>query len=221
METDRRRGIADPESLSRLAINAARTEVVARNIAAIVIPQHAAEIFGRAGGDFPQPLPRVRPRAMRVRCRDVDPRLLGHQADGAGPIHPQPLGQEGEDIATLVAHEAVVHVLLRGHREIRVRALMERARAAVVRAQALEGYVLADDLDDVRLIPDALDQVVGNQRRAPPAAGRGRTVGAVTVGLPARRRAAPRPPGGSQRDHPIRSLLPLGCRSDIRRAPQP
>src|SRR5207253_2854693 len=73
------------------------------------------------------------------------------------------LHEEGEDVAALVAHEAVVHPFLRDDGEVAVRAAVKRARSAKVRPSALELHVLADDSHDVRRLPDLLDHVVGNE----------------------------------------------------------
>src|SRR6185369_11267380 len=78
------------------------------------------------------------------------------------PIDAEALGEEVEDIAALVAHEAVVHRLLRRHGEVAMRALMEGTRAAVVRALALQLDVLTDDADDVGALAHALDRLVGD-----------------------------------------------------------
>src|SRR5206468_280667 len=56
--------------------------------------------------------------------------------------------------------------LLRNHGEVAVRAAVERAGAAVVRAGALELDVLPDDPHDVRRVADLLDDVVGDQAHA-------------------------------------------------------
>ena len=83
-------------------------------------------------------------------------------ADRGRIVHAEALHKEGVDVAGFVADEAVEHPLLGNDGEVAVRAAVERAAAAIVRARALELDRLADDSDDVRGIADLLDDVVGN-----------------------------------------------------------
>src|SRR2546425_9016678 len=61
---------------------------------------------------------------------------------------------------------SVEHPLFRNDREVAVRAAVERARAAIVGAAALELDVLPDDTDQIGGLADLVDDVVGDQGHA-------------------------------------------------------
>ena len=87
------------------------------------------------------------PRANPLHCLDE--------------IEAKVLLREGEDVALLAALEAGVAALRRDG-EIVVFAVMKRTRAAKAVADALQLHELADDRDDVRLVANTVDDVVGN-----------------------------------------------------------
>src|SRR5213079_825217 len=97
---------------------------------------------------------------------DRDPHATGHLAHGGRIVHAEALHEEGEDVARLVAHEAIEHPLLWDDREVPVGAAVERARAAIVGPAALELDVLSDDPDQIRGLADLVDDVVGDQAHA-------------------------------------------------------
>src|SRR3989449_10499192 len=106
-----------------------------------------------------QRLARIGTRWTALRDGDSDaPRHLAHRG---GIIHAELLHEEGEDVARLVAHEAVEHPLLGDDGEVAMRSPVERAGPAEIRSRALELDVLPDDPHQVRRFADLLDHVVG------------------------------------------------------------
>ena len=156
-EPDLARREPEPEPLGRLTGDVAALEVIARRLPDRLIPQHALEILRRGRIELPHGLAWVGPLAARLDFPNLDPGLLGDGAHGRGPVHTEALLQEAEYVAVFVADEAVIHPLLGRHREVPVRALMERARAAPVGAHTAQVHVLADDLDDIGGVAHALD----------------------------------------------------------------
>ena len=116
-----------------------------------------------------QALAAARPRrlietlAVEIAGRLLASHPLRHVANGIGEAHPQMLGEEGEDVAALAAHEALEVALARIDREVGPLAPVQRARAPEGLPRALEARVLGDDLQDVRSIADPLDQLVRDQ----------------------------------------------------------
>ena len=96
---------------------------------------------------------------------DLDADALANQLDGTDPVESEPLAHEREDVATFMAHEAVIRALVRRDREVGFGALMERTRPAITPARALERHILTDDLHSVRRVPHPLDDVVRNHRQ--------------------------------------------------------
>src|SRR5215510_7577448 len=72
---------------------------------------------------------------------------------------------EGEDVARLTAHEALV-TAPQCDGEVVVLPVVEGTRPSEAVTDALELHVLADDRDDVRLFAYALDDVVGNHAKS-------------------------------------------------------
>src|SRR5262249_30448456 len=99
-------------------------------------------------------------------------RDLSHRAR---VIEAELLHPEGEDVAGLVAHEAVVHLLLGHDREVAVSAAVEGTRPAPVGAGALELDVLADQRDHVGGLADLLDDLVRDHFAAARSLARTRT----------------------------------------------
>ncbi len=101
--------------------------------------------------DFPQRLARIalvacasRPRALRR------PLFAPTHFTASTKSRPRCFCDEGEDVARLAAHEALVAAVRRDG-EVVVLAVMERTRPAKAVADALELHELADDRDDVGL----------------------------------------------------------------------
>src|SRR5262249_49085029 len=87
-------------------------------------------------------------------------------AHGRRIVHAEPLHQPAEDVAALVADEAVIATLLRNDREVAVGAAMERTRSPVVGAGPLELHRLADDPDQVGALAHQVDGLVGDHAHA-------------------------------------------------------
>ena len=81
-------------------------------------------------------------------------------------VHSEPLHQPGEDVARCVTDEAVVAVLLGDHGEVAVGAAVERTRAPVIGAGALELDRLPDEAYQVGALPDLIYRLVGNHAHA-------------------------------------------------------
>src|SRR5262249_45632388 len=89
--------------------------------------------------------------------RNFDSHFAGHFAHRGGILHAEFFHEEGEDVSTFVTDEAVIHPLLGDDRKIAMRAAVEGACPAVIRAGAPQRHKFADDRDQVGGVADTLD----------------------------------------------------------------
>ena len=156
--------VAQAQGEDHLELEVPGGEVVPGHLGFGAVAQLAREPVGGRGHGLVQRLARVWAGGPPLRNRDPDPaRDLAHRR---GIVHAELLHEEGEDVAALVAHEAVVHPFPRDDGEVAVRAAVKRAGGAKIRTGALELHVLADDPHDVGRVPDLLDHVVRNEAHA-------------------------------------------------------
>ena len=93
------------------------------------------------------------------------PAFCGDGADGLGEAEAIHFHDEGEDVALLMAAEAVVVAVGSVDGEGAGLFFMKRAEASVVlRAGLAQLEVVADDADDVHLLLDGLGEVVGHAK---------------------------------------------------------
>ena len=153
-------GVAQTEQVGACDVDVAALEIATRDLGFGMLAQLAGEpVLGDSHGRE-QGLAGVRAAGAALGDRDAD--APGHFAHGGRVVHPQAFHIEGEDVARLVADEAVEHSLLGDHSEIAVLAAVERARAAEVAAGPLELDVFTDDGDEIGGFAHLLDDVVGN-----------------------------------------------------------
>src|SRR5207249_2189744 len=145
-------------------LEAARPEILPRHVRLRALAQLPCEPVGRRRNGVVERFVGV--GAGGSPLGDRDPHPAGHFAHGGRIIHAEALHEELEDIACLVAHEAVEHPLFRNDGEVAVRAAVERARATIVGPAALELDVLPDDTDQIGGLADLVDDVVGDQTHA-------------------------------------------------------
>ena len=156
------RGEAEPHPVGQLATHLALLEISPCRLAQVVLPERAPAVFRRRAIHFPERLAGILlVRMTGVHLDDIDARFFPDHPDRGHEVHADPLHEVGEDVAALVAHEAVVSPDLRGDGEIASGALMERTRSAKIRPGALELHVLADHPDDVGALTNALHRLVG------------------------------------------------------------
>src|SRR5258705_7197533 len=174
------RRVAEPLHLRLFERDVTRVQILAGAVGLRTLVQLAAEPIGRRRHRLVQRLARVwGGGAGALRDRDAGaPRGLPH---GRGIIHAQLLHEEREDVARLVAHEAVEHSLLGDDGEVAMGAAVEGTGSAIVGPGTLELDVLADDANQVGGLTHLLDDVVGNHDPST----RSRSSGAIT------RRTAP------------------------------
>ena len=95
-----------------------------------------------------------------------DPGALGEAGERLDEGDVLVVLDEAEDVAALVAAEAMEDLLRGVHVEARRLLLMERAERDEVGAGALERQVSADDIDDVARGADLFAEVVGEERQS-------------------------------------------------------
>ena len=144
---------SEPEAIRGLARHAALRQILARRRAVVALPQHLAEPPRGGRVELPKRLARIGTLAAALHLPHFDAGLLADVLHRLDERETEPLLHEGEHRSLFAAHEAGVPALGL-HREVVVRALMERAGAAVHRPHFLEAHVLADDGDDVRRLRD-------------------------------------------------------------------
>ncbi len=148
------------QRVQRVAREPALGQISSRHLAVGRFPQALGIPLGGNGGRRKERLPGIGPSRGPLRNHHAD--LGGDLPHGGGIVHPEVLHVEGEDIPAFVAHEAVVHLFLRYHGEVPFGPAVERARPAVIRTRALQIDVLAQHVDQIRRVPDLLDELVGN-----------------------------------------------------------
>ena len=151
---------AKGKALRILPGNAAPLDVGARRGAARLLPQVSPKKLARCRVHLPQRLTRIRTflLARHLAHFHADPRA--HPLHGLDKVEPQVLLQKGEDISLLTAHEAIKRAA-RQYGEIVVLTVMKWTWPAKARTDALQLHELADDLDDVRFVTNAIDDFVG------------------------------------------------------------
>jgi hypothetical protein len=137
-QPDLARRPAKAESLRHLAGDAALLQICACRAPGVVLPEKPSIVLASGSDHLPDALARIGTLPARRVLGDVDADLLGDHAHRGGPLHAEALLEEGEDVPAGVADEAVVDPLLRRHREVALRSLMERARTAIIRADLLQ-----------------------------------------------------------------------------------
>src|SRR5215467_6615389 len=113
-----------------------------------------AEKLGGARVELPQWLARIALVARATHFAHLDAALCSDPLHRFDEVEAELLLDEGEDVARLVAHEAVVAA--RRHGEVRPLSVVKRARAAEAVSHALELHILTDDGHDVGFLPNAV-----------------------------------------------------------------
>src|SRR5687768_12444787 len=113
---------AKPEAVRDLARDAAEREIIARRPSHVLVPEHFPEVCCGRRVELPEWLASIPVLGARLDFSHLDANALGNEANRGWPIHAEPLLQKGEDVASLVADEAVVDPLPGGDGEVPVRA---------------------------------------------------------------------------------------------------
>src|SRR6202022_1983239 len=147
-QPDLSRRISEPDLVGEAPAHFPLLEINTCGPTLIILPQAPLEILGRSAVHFPEWLSRILfVRAIRARLAHFDPGLRGDHPEGRRPVAAESLGQELEHVARFMADEAVVHHLLRRHREVALRALMKGTGSTEVRTLTLELHVFTDHAD--------------------------------------------------------------------------
>ena len=137
-----------------------------------MLAQHALEVRRRGGVHvvellLPAPHLGVLPTLGVVRrLDDVDAHALGEPPHGFDEVEPLGLLHELDRVAGRVTAEAMIEAALRVHVEARRLLLVKGAEADEASTALRELHALADDLDDVRVAPHAVESLLRDQGRS-------------------------------------------------------
>ena len=148
-------GVADPEFVGGLAVEAPGDEVGPRDLAfrrAQRLPVEGLRELVRF-----EDLLRDTGVAGSALLFDLDPDFGGERPRGFGKLEPFVLHQEAEDVAALAASEAVEDLPVGVDVEARRLLVVEGAESLPVRPGLLQLDVAGDEGDDVRPVSDFLD----------------------------------------------------------------
>ena len=158
------RGKADPERADRFRFNPPLPEILPGPL-----PRRRLErphkVLGRKSVDpadlFPEGITILLFRA-HAPLRDDNAHLPRQVADRLGKGQMVQLHEEGEDISSLAAAEAVEHLFVGTHRKGGGLLPVKGTEPKKILPRLLQGHILPDQRNDIGPSPDLLDLILGN-----------------------------------------------------------